>query len=57
MFNQECKEKVTFISSRFVYKNKKLGNEKLCRKFQRKLLKAIHKLRDIKHEQVSDGTD
>ncbi len=35
----------------FVYKNKKLGKTRLVRRYQRKLLKAIHGIRDVKQEQ------
>ena len=35
----------------FVYKNKKMGKMTLVRRYQRKLLKAIHAIRDVKQEQ------
>ena len=35
----------------FVYKNKKLGNTRPARKYQRKLLGAIHAIREVKQEQ------
>ena len=35
----------------FVYKNKKLGKMTIVRRYQRKLLKAIHSIRDVKQEQ------
>lgn len=35
----------------FVYKNKKLGKMTVVRRYQRKLLKAIHSIRDVKQEQ------
>ncbi len=35
----------------FVYKNKKLGKTRLVRRYQKKLLKAIHSIRDVKQEQ------
>ncbi len=35
----------------FVYKNKKLKKSGIVRKYQRKLLKAIHSIRDVKQEQ------
>ena len=35
----------------FVYKNKKLGRNHAMRKYQRKLLKAIHSIREVKQEQ------
>lgn len=35
----------------FVYKNKKLGKHRIALRYQRKLLKAIHSIRDVKQEQ------
>ena len=35
----------------FVYKNKKMGKSRIVRRYQRKLLKAIHCIRDVKQEQ------
>ena len=35
----------------FVYKNKKTGKMTVVRRYQRKLLKAIHSIRDVKQEQ------
>ena len=35
----------------FVYKNKKLGKNRIALHYQRKLLKAIHGIRDVKQEQ------
>ena len=35
----------------FVYKNKRLGKGRIVRRYQRKLLRAIHSIRDVKQEQ------